>query len=223
MTSRTVSLSSQKPSRPCLSLLRYRRRGHRLRRQRLGRVRTHPLASEQRGRGALRVRPARGERRRYQARDDRGPQAPARGLLRLPHDGIAINEASAGTAPSSTRTRVRSAARASCRAARVAVPRRPIGALVESQESRSAGRKTRSRGGVAINDDSRNLCRGWATRDANDRAGKLTNCATLQEALLAWHALASAQKIRVSAGPPRVMDGCGEQIKSGRRRPRLAR
>jgi hypothetical protein len=32
----------------------------------------------------------------------------------------------------------------------------------------------------------------------NDGAGKLTDCATLQEAVLAWHALPSAQKIRAS-------------------------
>ena len=29
----------------------------------------------------------------------------------------------------------------------------------------------------------------------NDGGGKLTDCATLQEAVLAWHALPSAQKI----------------------------
>jgi hypothetical protein len=32
----------------------------------------------------------------------------------------------------------------------------------------------------------------------NDAAGKLTDCATLQEAVLAWHALPSAQKIRAT-------------------------
>ena len=32
----------------------------------------------------------------------------------------------------------------------------------------------------------------------NDGAGKLTDCATLQEAVLAWHALPSAQKIRAT-------------------------
>ena len=30
----------------------------------------------------------------------------------------------------------------------------------------------------------------------NDGVGKLTDCVTLQEAVLAWHALPSAQKIR---------------------------
>jgi hypothetical protein len=32
----------------------------------------------------------------------------------------------------------------------------------------------------------------------NDGADKLTDCVTLQEAVLAWHALPSAQKIRVT-------------------------
>ena len=32
----------------------------------------------------------------------------------------------------------------------------------------------------------------------NDGAGKLTDCPTLQEAVLAWHALPSAQKIRAT-------------------------
>ena len=32
----------------------------------------------------------------------------------------------------------------------------------------------------------------------NDGAGKLTDCATLQEAVLAWRALPSAQKIRAT-------------------------
>ena len=32
----------------------------------------------------------------------------------------------------------------------------------------------------------------------NDGAGNLTDCATLQEAVLAWHTLPSAQKIRAT-------------------------
>jgi hypothetical protein len=32
----------------------------------------------------------------------------------------------------------------------------------------------------------------------NDGAGKLTHCPTLQEAVLAWHALPTAQKIRAT-------------------------
>jgi hypothetical protein len=32
----------------------------------------------------------------------------------------------------------------------------------------------------------------------NDGAGKLTDCPTLQEAVLAWHALPSAQKVRAT-------------------------
>jgi hypothetical protein len=36
------------------------------------------------------------------------------------------------------------------------------------------------------------------TATPNDGAGKLTDCPTLQEAVLAWHALPSAQKIRAA-------------------------
>ena len=32
----------------------------------------------------------------------------------------------------------------------------------------------------------------------NDGAGKLTDCPTLQEVVLAWHALPSAQKVRAT-------------------------
>jgi hypothetical protein len=32
----------------------------------------------------------------------------------------------------------------------------------------------------------------------NDETGKLTDCPTLQEAVLAWHALPSAQKVRAT-------------------------
>jgi hypothetical protein len=40
----------------------------------------------------VRIRSLGGERRGHQARADRGPKAPLAGLLRLPHDGIALNE-----------------------------------------------------------------------------------------------------------------------------------
>jgi bifunctional non-homologous end joining protein LigD len=69
------------------SILRRRRRGHRLRRQRTCRIRSHPWAWHQCTRHPLCVRSARSERRGHQAGADRGPQA-----LRLPHDGIALNE-----------------------------------------------------------------------------------------------------------------------------------
>jgi hypothetical protein len=51
----------------------------------------------------------------------------------------------------------------------LAVPRRPIGALAQDQETRR-----------------------------RDGAGKLTDCATLLEAVLAWRALPSTQKIRAT-------------------------
>jgi hypothetical protein len=38
----------------------------------------------------------------------------------------------------------------------------------------------------------------------NDGAGKLTDCPTLQDAVLAWHALPSAQKVRATV---RVIGG----------------
>ena len=46
----------------------------------------------------------------------------------------------------------------------------------------------------------------------NDGGGKLTDCATLQEAVLAWHALPSAQKIRATV---KVIGGrCTRRIRS---------
>jgi hypothetical protein len=46
----------------------------------------------------------------------------------------------------------------------------------------------------------------------NDGAGKLTDCATLQGAVLAWHALPSAQKIRATV---KVIGGrCTRRIRS---------
>jgi hypothetical protein len=47
-----------------------------------------------------------------------------------------------------------------------------------------------------MNDDSRIYVEAGQPATLNDGAGKLTDCATLQEAVLAWHALPSAQKIR---------------------------
>ena len=50
-----------------------------------------------------------------------------------------------------------------------------------------------------MNDDSRIYVEAGQPATLNDGAGKLTDCATLQEAVLAWHALSSAQKIRAMA------------------------
>jgi hypothetical protein len=50
----------------------------------------------------------------------------------------------------------------------------------------------------------------------NDGAGRLTDCATLQEAVLAWHALPSARKIRatvkVIGGPSGRRGNCQSAI-----------
>jgi hypothetical protein len=46
--------------------------------------------------------------------------------------------------------------------------------------------------------DSKIYVDAWQPATLNDGAGKLTDCATLQGAVLAWHALPSAQKIRAS-------------------------
>ena len=46
----------------------------------------------------------------------------------------------------------------------------------------------------------------------NDGGGKLTDCATLQEAVLVWHALPSAQKIRATV---KVIGGrCTRRVRS---------
>jgi hypothetical protein len=47
-----------------------------------------------------------------------------------------------------------------------------------------------------VTDDSKIYVDAARPATLNDRAGRLTDCATLQEAVLAWHALPSAQKIR---------------------------
>jgi hypothetical protein len=49
-----------------------------------------------------------------------------------------------------------------------------------------------------MNDDSRIYVDAAQPATVNDGAGKLTDCATLQEAVSAWLALPSAQKIRAT-------------------------
>jgi hypothetical protein len=49
-----------------------------------------------------------------------------------------------------------------------------------------------------MNDDSRIYVEAGQPATLNDGAGKLTDCGTLQEAVLAWHALPSAQKMRAT-------------------------
>jgi hypothetical protein len=53
--------------------------------------------------------------------------------------------------------------------------------------------------GVAMTDDDLKIYVDAAQpATLNDGAGKLTDCPTLQEAVLAWHALPSAQKVRAT-------------------------
>jgi hypothetical protein len=49
-----------------------------------------------------------------------------------------------------------------------------------------------------VSEDSRIYVDAGQPATLNDGAGKQTDCATLQEAVLAWHALPSAQKIRAT-------------------------
>jgi hypothetical protein len=51
---------------------------------------------------------------------------------------------------------------------------------------------------VAVTDDTRIYVDAAQPATLNDGAGKLTDFATLQEAVVAWHALPSAQKIRAT-------------------------
>jgi hypothetical protein len=51
---------------------------------------------------------------------------------------------------------------------------------------------------VAVTDDTRIYVDAAQPATLNDGAGKLTDCATLQEAVLAWRALPSTQKIRAT-------------------------
>ena len=53
-----------------------------------------------------------------------------------------------------------------------------------------------------MNDDSKIYVEAGQPATLNDGAGKLTDCATLQEAVLAWLALPSAQKIRATVVCP---------------------
>jgi hypothetical protein len=49
-----------------------------------------------------------------------------------------------------------------------------------------------------VSDDYKIYVDGAQPATLNDGAGALTDCPTLQEAVLAWHALPSAQKIRAT-------------------------
>jgi hypothetical protein len=51
---------------------------------------------------------------------------------------------------------------------------------------------------VAVTDDTRIYVDAAQPATLNDGAGKLTDCASLQEAVLAWRALPSTQKTRAT-------------------------
>jgi hypothetical protein len=53
-------------------------------------------------------------------------------------------------------------------------------------------------GGVAVSDDYKIFVNANQPATLNDGAGSLTDCPTLQEAVLAWHRLAPEQKIRAT-------------------------
>ena len=101
---------------------------------------------------------------------------------------------SAVTALSSTSTRARSAARASCRSGSARRSRRPIGALVEGHVPGVAGGEARGGGRMALSDDAAIYVDAGRPATLNDGAGAQTDCRTLQEAVSAWLALPSAQK-----------------------------
>jgi hypothetical protein len=72
--------------------------------------------------------------------------------------------------------------------------------LDQGQEPGGAGSKARSRRrlGALMSDNCKIYVDAGHLATLNDGAGVLTDCATLQEAVLAWHRLARAEKIRAS-------------------------
>ena len=73
------------------------------------------------------------------------------GLLRLPHDGIALNEAFGGDGGDDLQARVRAELRGHrFEAARVTIPRWPIGPLAQGRESGGARSAPARRGGLGL-------------------------------------------------------------------------
>jgi hypothetical protein len=72
--------------------------------------------------------------------------------------------------------------------------------LDQGQEPGGAGSKARSRRrlGALMGDDYKIYVDAGHPATLNDGAGVLTDCTTLQEAVLAWHRLAPEQKIRAT-------------------------
>ena len=72
--------------------------------------------------------------------------------------------------------------------------------LAQDQEPSHAGREAGGEGGLGdlMSDDYKIYVDAGQPATLNNGAGVLTDCATLQEAVLAWHQLASEEKIRAS-------------------------
>ena len=73
-------------------------------------------------------------------------------MLRLPHDGIALNEAFSGEGAIIHKHACALGCEGIVNKASDHLPCQPISALGEDQESGGAGRKARGRGGVAMDD-----------------------------------------------------------------------
>jgi hypothetical protein len=112
-----------------------------------------------------------------------------------PHVGIALNQHFGGE---DAIIHKNACALRRVEAARLALPRWPIGSLAEYQESAGIGRQAQGRGGMALSDDYKIYVDASQPATLNDGAGALTDCATLQEAVLAWHRLPPGQKIRAT-------------------------
>jgi hypothetical protein len=72
--------------------------------------------------------------------------------------------------------------------------------LAKDQEPGVAGREARSRGGLGtlMTDDYKIYVDAERPATLNNGAGVLIDCATLREAVWAWHKLAPGQKIRAT-------------------------
>jgi hypothetical protein len=78
------------------------------------------------------------------------------------------------------------------------LPRRPIARLAEYKNSLTSAAKRQGRGGVAVSDDYKIYVDASQPATLNDGASSLTDCPTLQEAVLAWHKLPPGRKIRAT-------------------------
>jgi hypothetical protein len=98
----------------------------------------------------------------------------------------------------------------------LAVSGRSIGALAQDQEPGVAGREARGRGGMAVTDYTKIYVDAGQPATLNDGAVQ-TDCRTLQEAVSAWLALPSAQKIRATVKVINSLNRCGAKGRIARR------